>query len=86
MDIIAKEIKNDWKTLSCKLGVNVSAGERILTINKSDEDCLHRSYKKLNYKVLWKELKEYLLQMDRNDVIVLVEKENSITLGNVCSH
>ena len=70
LDIIAKEINNDWRALSCELGVN-----------KSPEECLHQSYKELEHKIIWKNLKEKLIKINRQDIVALVEKEDLITVG-----
>ena len=81
LNIVAKHIYGDYETLSCKLGINISGWEHVLAVNKSCEECLHLSFDKLRYQILWKDLKENLIQMDRKDIIVLAERENSVTLG-----
>ena len=47
---------------------------------------MHESYEKLEYKVLWKDLKEYLIEINRDDIVAVVEDETLITVGKHSLH
>ena len=81
LDIIAKKINKYWRALSCELGVNVSIWKRLLFFNKSPEECLHQSFKELEHTIIWKSLKEKLIKIGQEDIVILVEKEDLITVG-----
>ena len=81
LNVVSKSIGKDWKELSKELGHKPSLWANISLYFKGTDEPLQETFKILNHKILWKDLKQALQNINREDIITIIEKKKIITLG-----